>query len=198
MNDAVDIIRQLINLGKFEEAERSLKEVLNQNPNSVELLNLQAELSLKLGSAFWEKGEVDRSLDYLIKALEINPYNRNVVFKCGEVLTTLEQFESAKNLYSSYLQKNPDDQEIAKVLRDLEKLKSESFGMPSISKKAKIKVSAIVSTYNSERFIRGCLEDLVNQTLYKKGELEIIVIDSGSQQNEREIVEEFQKKYKNL
>ncbi len=70
--------------------------------------------------------------------------------------------------------------------------------MPSISKKAKIKVSAIVSTYNSERFIRGCLEDLVNQTLYKKGELEIIVIDSGSQQNEREIVEEFQKKYKNL
>ena len=33
------------------------------------------------------------------------------------------------------------------------------------------KVSAIVSTYNSERFIRGCLEDLVQQTLYAKEEL---------------------------
>ncbi|XZN96694.1 MAG: FkbM family methyltransferase [Microcoleus sp.] len=57
------------------------------------------------------------------------------------------------------------------------------------------KVSAIVSTYNSERFMRGCLQDLVDQTLYKQGALEIIVIDSGSQQNEQAIVREFQAKY---
>tara|TARA_B110000008_G_C16977882_1_gene566848 strand:- start:5841 stop:7280 length:1440 start_codon:yes stop_codon:yes gene_type:complete len=58
-----------------------------------------------------------------------------------------------------------------------------------------MKVSAIVSTFNSSNFIHGCLEDLVNQTLYKKGELEIMVIDSGSNENEVEIVEKFQKKY---
>lgn len=57
------------------------------------------------------------------------------------------------------------------------------------------KVSAIVSTYNSEKFLRGCLEDLTNQTLYKNGELEIIVIDSKSEQNEKQIVSEFQGKY---
>ena len=39
-------------------------------------------------------------------------------------------------------------------------------------------VSAIVSTYNSEKFIRGCLEDLENQTIADK--LEIIVVNSGS------------------
>ncbi|MEG4282323.1 FkbM family methyltransferase [Microcoleus sp. A006_D1] len=61
-----------------------------------------------------------------------------------------------------------------------------------------LKVSAIVSTYNSENFIRGCLEDLVNQTLYQKGELEIIVIDSNSQQNEGAVVREFQAKYPNI
>ena len=60
------------------------------------------------------------------------------------------------------------------------------------------KVSAIVSTYNSERFMRGCLQDLVEQTLYKQGALEIIVIDSGSQQNEQAIVREFQAKYANI
>ncbi len=60
------------------------------------------------------------------------------------------------------------------------------------------KVSAIVSTYNSEKFIRGCLQDLVDQTLYKQGALEIIVIDSGSQQNEQAIVREFQAKYPNI
>ncbi|MEG4425541.1 MULTISPECIES: glycosyltransferase [unclassified Microcoleus] len=60
------------------------------------------------------------------------------------------------------------------------------------------KVSAIVSTYNSEKFICGCLQDLVEQTLYKQGQLEIIVIDSGSQENEQSVVREFQAKYPNI
>ena len=59
-------------------------------------------------------------------------------------------------------------------------------------------VSAIVSTYNSEDFIQGCLEDLVNQSLYKKGKLEIIVVNSGSQQNEEQIVKRFQENYSNI
>ncbi|MBW1740042.1 MAG: glycosyltransferase [Deltaproteobacteria bacterium] len=57
-------------------------------------------------------------------------------------------------------------------------------------------VSAIVSTYNSERFIHGCLEDLEAQTIADK--LEIIVVNSGSEQNEEAIVKEFQKKYSNI
>ncbi|MEZ2320221.1 MAG: glycosyltransferase [Microcoleus sp.] len=60
------------------------------------------------------------------------------------------------------------------------------------------KVSAIVSTYNSEKFIRGRLDNLVNQTLYTKGQLEIIVIDSNSEQNEPSIVKEFQNKYPHI
>lgn len=57
-------------------------------------------------------------------------------------------------------------------------------------------VSAIVSTYNSERFLRGCLEDLEHQTITDR--LEIIVVNSGSQQNEETIVKEFQQKYDNI
>jgi len=57
-------------------------------------------------------------------------------------------------------------------------------------------VSAIVSTYNSEKFIRGCLEDLENQTIADK--LEIVVVNSGSEQNEESIVKEFQNKYGNI
>ncbi len=60
------------------------------------------------------------------------------------------------------------------------------------------KVSAIVSTYNSEKYIFGCLDDLVNQSLFQKGVLEIIVIDSNSEQDEKSIVEEFQSKYRNI
>lgn len=56
-------------------------------------------------------------------------------------------------------------------------------------------VSAIVSTYNSEKFIRGCLQDLVDQTLFAEDKLEVIVIDSCSPENEQNIVKEFQQKY---
>lgn len=62
----------------------------------------------------------------------------------------------------------------------------------------KYEVSAIVSTYNSEEFIEGCLIDLTNQTLFKKGELEIIVINSGSQQNEDTIVKKFLERFENI
>ncbi len=60
------------------------------------------------------------------------------------------------------------------------------------------KVSAIVSTYNSARFIRGCLDDLLNQTLALKGELEIVVVISGSPENEDEIVLGYQRRYPNI
>jgi glycosyltransferase involved in cell wall biosynthesis len=64
--------------------------------------------------------------------------------------------------------------------------------------KKHFRVSAIVSTYNSEKFIRGCLQDLIEQTLYQKGELQIIVIDSASPQDEKMIVEQFQSQYPNI
>ncbi|MEI9475280.1 MAG: FkbM family methyltransferase [Deltaproteobacteria bacterium] len=56
-------------------------------------------------------------------------------------------------------------------------------------------VSAIVSTYNAERFIEGCLQDLINQTLFKKGMLEIVIVNSGSQQNEDAVIAGFRDKY---
>ena len=57
-------------------------------------------------------------------------------------------------------------------------------------------VSVIVSTYNSERFLANALRNLEQQTIADR--IEIIIIDSGSTQNERTIVEEFQSHYNNI
>jgi glycosyltransferase involved in cell wall biosynthesis len=57
-------------------------------------------------------------------------------------------------------------------------------------------VSAIVSVYNSERFITGCLEDLEAQTIADR--LEIIVVNSGSKENEEAIVKKYQERFDNI
>ena len=59
-----------------------------------------------------------------------------------------------------------------------------------------VKVSAIVSTYNSQMFIEGCLIDLIEQTIFDR--MEIIVVDSGSKENEAEIIHKYQKKHQNI
>ena len=61
-----------------------------------------------------------------------------------------------------------------------------------------IRVSAIVSTYASEAFIDGCLHNLVGQSLFQKGELEIIVVDAASPENEKEIVARYQENFENI
>ncbi|HEY9841617.1 MAG TPA: glycosyltransferase, partial [Candidatus Obscuribacterales bacterium] len=57
-------------------------------------------------------------------------------------------------------------------------------------------VSAIVTTYRSERFMRSLLEDLEQQTI--ADQLEIVIVDSNSPEHESEIVAEFMQKYSNI
>lgn len=52
-------------------------------------------------------------------------------------------------------------------------------------------VSALVSVYNGERFIHGRLNDLLGQTLYAQGRLEIVVIDAGSTDSTQAICREY-------
>ncbi|PKO00793.1 MAG: hypothetical protein CVU42_02895 [Chloroflexi bacterium HGW-Chloroflexi-4] len=58
------------------------------------------------------------------------------------------------------------------------------------------KISAITSTFRGERFIKGCLDDLEAQSI--ANEMEIIVIDSGSEQNEKSIVADYQTRFDNI
>lgn len=55
-----------------------------------------------------------------------------------------------------------------------------------------ISVSVIVPIYNTERYLRRCLDSIVNQTLE---ELEIILVDDGSTDASGQILKEYEIKY---
>lgn len=55
-----------------------------------------------------------------------------------------------------------------------------------------VKVSVIVPVYNTEKFLKKCIESIVNQTLK---EIEIILINDGSTDNSSVICEEYSKKF---
>ena len=54
------------------------------------------------------------------------------------------------------------------------------------------KVSVIVPVYNVEKYVEKCLKSLVNQTMQ---EIEIIVVDDGSKDGSKSIVDNYIKKY---
>lgn len=58
------------------------------------------------------------------------------------------------------------------------------------------KISVIISTYNSSKFIIGKLDDLINQSMFDQ--IEIIIIDSGSMENEGELVKPYLEKFQNI
>ncbi|MFQ5645030.1 MAG: glycosyltransferase, partial [Thiogranum sp.] len=141
----------------------------------------------------WHAGEQKESLKYLAEALSIDPLNRDVVVNGGDILTELKREEDARLLYQGYLGKQPDDAVIAGLLTSLSpgpgRVRAEGGSCLPL-------VSAIVSTYNSEKYLAGCLDDLEAQSIADR--LEIIVVDSGSQQDERSVVEKFQQRYSNI
>lgn len=59
----------------------------------------------------------------------------------------------------------------------------------------KIDISVIVPVYNCEKYIRRCIDSILNQ---ENISLEIIIIDDGSKDGSLNICKEYEQKYKNI
>ncbi|MDO5445766.1 MAG: glycosyltransferase, partial [Eubacteriales bacterium] len=55
-----------------------------------------------------------------------------------------------------------------------------------------MKISVIIPVYNAEKFLRSCLDSVLNQTM---DDYEVILINDGSTDSSPEIIGEYQEKY---
>ena len=58
-----------------------------------------------------------------------------------------------------------------------------------------IKVSVVVTVYDTEKYLERCFNSIINQTCR---DIEIIIINDGSPDNSVEIINEYAKKNSNI
>lgn len=56
-------------------------------------------------------------------------------------------------------------------------------------------LTVIIPVYNTEKYLRRCLESIVNQDDIEKCSLKVICINDGSTDGSQKIIEEFVEKY---
>ncbi|MDA7497267.1 glycosyltransferase [bacterium] len=106
------------------------------------------------------------------------------------------ELEAELNTYEEILRIQPEDQVIQEKRDRCVAMLEGTEG--SVLKGGSVEplVSAIVSTYNGEAFLGACLDDLLNQSIVDQ--MEIVVVDSGSEQSEGQIVAAYQQRHSNI
>ena len=59
------------------------------------------------------------------------------------------------------------------------------------------KVAVVIPTLNEEKFIARCLDSVISQS-YPFEDMDVMVVDGGSKDRTKEIVEEYKRKHQNI
>lgn len=169
-----------------------------------------------LALAFEGKGELQEALGAYSGAVKLLPeenldrnYHLRLGYHAADLAYRLGEYLAARKfLIKVVLEVQPGYKEaialLFKINKELGELGASGKDLLSVPMKPQRStefeetplVSVLVSTYNSEEYMRGLLDDLEAQTI--AGKTEIIIVDSGSQQNERAIVDAYQRQYPNI
>ena len=182
---------------------RQRLEALQQTARTPEDLRLELEQLLAVYPDFMpalgalagiaeQAGDFPRALNCWQKILTANPRDCQAWVRMARLKRErFNEIESAKEIVRKVLTIDPLDKGALVFLSELCRRPD-----PAGAVSSQPLVSAIVSTCKSARFMRECLEDLERQSIADL--LEIIVVDSQSPEDERSVVEEFQRRFSNI
>ncbi len=105
---------RLYNEGKTEEAIAAFNKALELDPSFALAHN-------DLAFIYWQKGNVERALHHITKAMELAPDDRDVIWNCGQIMLGLGYIKDAYEVYNHYLAKHPNETEIKQIMEDLKK-----------------------------------------------------------------------------
>jgi GT2 family glycosyltransferase len=179
--------------GRAQEALEILHDVLEAEPED-------SRAAFALGSILSGLDQRDLAIRFLERSIRAAP-SVPAVLKLGELLAEAGSLTDATQVYYRFLDLEPDNDRVigASVQAEerwADQLVSRSLVRDLNYQRKPYLVSALVSTYASADFIAECLEDLEAQTMAE--DLEIVVVDAASPQDEGAIVERFQRRHTNI
>ncbi|TAN45969.1 MAG: glycosyltransferase [Nitrospirae bacterium] len=103
---------RLFSQGYSEGAEEVFIQVLELCDEYVKPLN-------NLGVIYWNRGDSDKATEYFLKALKVDPYDRDSVMNRAAVLSATGKREDARDLLGDYMRHCPEDNEVFGLLNQL-------------------------------------------------------------------------------
>ena len=171
----------------YDKAKEEFQELTKIRPDTVDGW-------FQLGRLYFNEKNYKKAIEYEKKAFDVDSNFVPAMELIAFAYENLNDTTNAIDAYKKAISLDPNNISYLFNLGLIYNKQAATAGSEDVQKeKYAMAEKYFASTYNSEAFIRGCLQDLVEQTLYQKGLLEIIIINSGSQQNERAIVEDFQR-----
>jgi GT2 family glycosyltransferase len=95
--------------GSFEEAEKTFREVLKDHPEHCGARN-------DLACLFWQANRMEEALQELLRVMEVVPEDRDAIWNLGQILKRMSRDPEAHQIYGAYLERHPEEEEMAHVL----------------------------------------------------------------------------------
>jgi Flp pilus assembly protein TadD len=186
-----DLAALLTRQEKYDKALDHYEKALALDPRNITTQKNLADLHAVVFGRF------DRAIRLYTEVLKVEPQDEESLVALVKIAEAMGDHDNANRFMEQLKQAYPHRYDLSSTAgRDGVGEASFPAEAHTFDQPSNFDITAIVSTYNSERFMHGCLQNLLSQGLGER--LEIIVIDAASEQDEKAIVEAFQKHHSNI